>query len=658
MPNQFATAACSCFLAASPWLPIAAQVAEGASAPPSETRGNLVLDGIPALNENLSARLENYLQSRQASFVDWLPDGSLLIATRFADTEQLHRVAAPLGAREQLTWYGEPVNSARVPQVANAAGFAFLKDRGGDENSQVYFYRFADRSARLLTDGKSLHGDLQWSPDGKRVAYYGNDRDGVSYDIYVAEPASAALPRLVVNGNRATWYPLGWSPDGTRLLLLHYVSISEAYLYAADVASGALTAIDAGNGKERIGIDAAKFAPDGRGVYLVSDKGSEFRQLRYYDLSSARSRVLTERIPWDITAFDVAADGRYVAWVANVDGLSRLTVEDTAQQSDLVLPAMPAGVITTPRFDRGGRRLAFSLESALSPRDVFVLDLERSALVRWTQSEAGPVDASRFVAAELLRFPSWDRVNGKPRQIPAFVYRPATPGPHPVLINIHGGPESQYRPTFDAWTQFLVNELGFVVVAPNVRGSSGYGRTYLALDDAILRQDAVRDVGALLVWLGLQADVDRARIFVAGGSYGGFMSLASLVAYGDRLRGGIDVVGISNFATFLENTSAYRRDLRRAEYGDERDSRMRAYFAEISPLNNAAAIRSPLFVVQGLNDPRVPAAQSEQLVAIVRAHGGEVWYLAAKDEGHGLRKKSNRDFYLKTAATFLDRLSK
>jgi dipeptidyl aminopeptidase/acylaminoacyl peptidase len=265
------------------------------------------------------------------------------------------------------------------------------------------------------------------------------------------------------------------------------------------------------------------------------------------------------------------------------------------------------------------------------------------------------VNPLEFVPAELVRFPTFDRVNRKPREVPAFVFKPRTPGPHPVLIDIHGGPESQAVPVWSPFTQFLVKEMGFAVIAPNVRGSSGYGRTYLDLDNGENREDAVKDIGALLVWIGAQKDFDAKNVFVSGGSYGGYMSLATLVNFGDRLRGGIDVVGISNFVSFLESTSAYRRDRRRPEYGDERLPKMRAFLQRISPLTNAARITKPLLVVQGLNDPRVNASESQQMVAKIRARGGEVWYLAARDEGHGFRKKTNRDFYQKAIVTFLEK---
>ena len=239
----------------------------------------------------------------------------------------------------------------------------------------------------------------------------------------------------------------------------------------------------------------------------------------------------------------------------------------------------------------------------------------------------------------------------------AYVYRPST-APCPVVIYVHGGPEDQYRPVWDPFVQYLVRELGYAVVAPNVRGSSGYGKSFLALDNGVLREDAVRDIGSLLVWIGAQPAFDRAHVAVMGASYGGYMTLASLVSYGERLSGGVDAMGISNFVTFLRNTAPYRRDLRREEYGDERDPAMRTFLDRISPLSNAGRIRKPLLVVQGLNDARVPASESEQLVWRVRAGGGEVWYLIAKDEGHGFRNKGNHDVYLQTAAAFLMKLAK
>ena len=636
--------------------------------------GNLVLEGVPQRDAVLAEKLARYQNGRQAKFLDWLPDGSMLVATRFADADQVHRVASPLASREQLTFYPEPIGTARAAQVPNADGFVFLKDRGGDENDQIYYYRNSDKSTRLLTDGKSKNGTPVWAHDGKRLAFYSNARDGVSYDIYVLDVESNTAPRLAIGGQNDTWYVLDWSADDTKLLLWRYVSINESYLFVADVATGMVTPLDGSdddkrrngrangrskpNGNGKVGIAAAKFAPDGRGVYLISDEDGEFRALRYYDPITHDQRRVSPDLNWDVDDFAVSADGRYVAYVINEDGRSRLTVLDNQMKLELAPPNVPDGRLSDLEFDKAGKRLAFSAESAQSPRDAYVLDLTKNAIERWTRSEAGPVDTNTFVAPELVHYPTWDRAGSTQRMLSAYLYRPKSAGPHPVLIDIHGGPESQYRPGYEAFFQFLVNELGYAVIAPNVRGSSGYGKTFLKLDNGLLREDSVKDIGALLVWIGVQPMLDRDRAVVMGGSYGGYMTLASLVSYSDRLRGGVDVVGISNFNTFLTNTSAYRRDLRREEYGDERDPKMRAFFARISPFNNSTSIRRPLLVVQGLNDPRVPSTESEQMVARLRANGGEAWYLAAKDEGHGFRKKSNRDFYLETTAMFLEKLAK
>jgi len=633
--------------------PPAPPPARTAPLPQRREHGNLLFDNIPAPDPALAARLFRYLQSRQATLLDWLPDGSLLIATRFGDTEQVHRVAAPLQGREQLTFYPEPVNFARAAQ--SGGGFAFLKDKGGDENSQVY-YRSADGSVRELTHGDFIHGSPVWAHDGKRLAFYGNDRDGASYDVYVADVTSGAAPQLLVGGRQDAWYPLDWSADDGKLLVWRYLSISEGYLYIADVASGALTALDTSGRK--IGIREAKFAPGGRGVYVLSDEDGEYVALRLVDPVTHQMRRITPELGWDVEGFDASADGRYLAYVVNQDGRSRLVVQDTQTHAEVAPAGLPEGVITRISFDRAGHRLGLSVESAAAPRDVYSYDPEHERLERWTTSEPGPLDSHALVAPELIRYPTWDRVAGHPRLLSAYVYRPRNAVHCPVVIDIHGGPESQFRPGWDPFIQFLVNELGYAVVAPNVRGSSGYGKSFLALDNGELREDAVRDIGSLLVWIGAQPAFDRERISVMGASYGGYMALASLVAYGARLRGGIDVVGISNFVTFLTHTSAYRRDLRRAEYGDERDPHMREFLERISPLTSANRIKKPLLVVEGLNDPRVPASESEQLVWRVRAAGGEVWYLVAKDEGHGFRKKANRDAYLETAATFLQRLGR
>jgi dipeptidyl aminopeptidase/acylaminoacyl peptidase len=253
-----------------------------------------------------------------------------------------------------------------------------------------------------------------------------------------------------------------------------------------------------------------------------------------------------------------------------------------------------------------------------------------------------------------VSYETFDSVDGKPRKIPAFVYRPVgMTGKTPVLVVIHGGPESQTRPNFNAFIQYMVQELDVAVVAPNVRGSTGYGKYYVELDIGMKRMDSVRDIGATLDWIARQPSFEPRRVAVYGGSYGGFMSYASMIEYNNRLIAGVSIVGISNFVTFLNNTSGYRRDLRRVEYGDERDAKMREFLQRISPLTNVARIRRPMLIIQGANDPRVPASEASQMLAAIRSNGAEAWYMLAKDEGHGFQKKSNRDAQNAAIAAFL-----
>jgi dipeptidyl aminopeptidase/acylaminoacyl peptidase len=638
-------------------------------APARVEQGNLILDGIPTRDPAESANLARWMESRSASLVDWLADGSLVISTRFGNVAQLHRVRAPLGMREQFTFDVEPISSG-VAHPHDANLLLFRKDQGGNENQQIWLRDLRRGTDRLLTDGKSLNGPPVFAQDGRRIAFYSNLRDGATYDIYVGDTAGTVAPQRVVTGDSSdALYVQDWSMDDRRLALVRYSASTDSQLLIADVATGALTRIEPAplHKGGPMSVGQAKFSRDGRGLYFTSDRGGEFMALHYVDLYTNAFRTLTPDTQWDVERFALSQDGRFIAYTRNEGGFDRLVLHDLSLQADILLPALPAGaVIGSIGFDRAGRQLAVGVETAQAPQDVYVYQITAAAgssavpgvtLARWTQSELGPIDALKLVPAQLVQFPTWDQVAGnRPRMISAFVFKPQTPGPHPVIIDIHGGPESQYRPQWSAFTQYLVNELGYAVVAPNVRGSSGYGRSFLKLDDATLREDSVRDIGALLVWIGMQQDFNRSNVVVMGGSYGGYMTLASLVHYGDRLAGGVDVVGISNFVTFLTNTSAYRRDRRRVEYGDERVPAMRALLQNISPLTNAAAIRKPLLIVQGLNDPRVPASESEQMMAKVRAGGGEVWYLAAKDEGHGFRKKANRDVYLATVAQFLRRL--
>jgi dipeptidyl aminopeptidase/acylaminoacyl peptidase len=440
-----------------------------------------------------------------------------------------------------------------------------------------------------------------------------------------------------------------WSPDDRRLLVGEYLSVNQSRLHLVDVTTGRREELTPRTA-DTVAYGGARFSRDGRGVYLTTDRGSEFQRLAYMDLATRRVEPLTAGIPWDVEEFDLSEDGGALAFVANEAGVSRLYLMDTRTRVARPVAGLPAGVISDLRWRRTAGELAFGVASARSPNDVYSVDAATGRVTRWTESELGGLVAAELAEPALVRWPSFDR-----REITGFYYRPPArfAGKRPVLINIHGGPEGQSRPGFVGRTNYYLNELGVAVIYPNVRGSTGYGKSFVKLDNGMKREDSVKDIGALLDWVARQPELDASRVMVTGGSYGGYMTLAVATNYNDRICCALDVVGVSHFGTFLQNTESYRRDLRRVEYGDERDPAMRAFFDRIAPLNNAARITKPLFVVQGGNDPRVPRTEAEQMVARVKRNGSPVWYLMARDEGHGFRKKGNADFQFYATVMFM-----
>jgi dipeptidyl aminopeptidase/acylaminoacyl peptidase len=575
-----------------------------------------------------------------------------LIKTRFGETNQVHLVEKPMGIRRQITHFQEPVTDVWVSPSSDVNGFLFTKDVGGSELYQIFWHDLGTGEHRMLTDGESRNGDVRWSNGGDRFVFSTTRRNGRDWDLHITSMTNPdhSEPILEEGGN---WEPWDWSPDDSRLLVRKYISINEMELYLLDLETGEL--IPFNPQKDKVAYNGAQFSKDGRGIYFTSDQNSEFRHLRYYDLTSGQVSVLTQDIPWDIGAFVLSKDGRYLAFVANEDGIDRLHILDLQSGGEISCPALPMGRIHSLKFHPDGQRLGLVLNTPQTPGDVYVLHMTSQELVRWTNSETGGLRNEDFVVPEIIRFATFDSLDGQPRTIPSFYYRPAGEGPFPVIIDIHGGPESQARPYFHARRQFWVKEMGIAVFRPNVRGSRGYGKSYLLLDNGYKREGSVRDIGALLDWIEGRPELDSDRVAVYGGSYGGYMVLASMVHYNDRLRAAIDLYGISNFVTFLENTRDYRRYLRRAEYGDERDPRMRDFLERISPVNNAAKITKPMFIYQGLNDPRVPVSESEQMVETIRKNGGQVWYLLATDEGHGLGKRTNRDYFYGAAVLFLEK---
>lgn len=611
-------------------------------APERVTRGNLVMENIPEIPREVRERLRQYQNVRGAGFSDFAPDGGIYITTRFGETNQIHYVAQPMGARRQITFYDERTSGASV-RPDGSGQFLFTRDVGGDEFFQGFLFDpERSRSVQFTTDQIRNQG-FSWSRDGQMIAWAAAGWGDADYTIYMADPADPTTAQEVLQGEGAM-SPVDWSPDGSRLLIGRYFSINEARLYVLDIEQGTLTQI---NPDETNAYGAARFSASGDTIFVVTDEGAEFRRIMEIPVDGGEKRVVAEH-DWDVQAMALSPDGSVIAYTTNEGGISEIYIINGATGERLPGPDLPVGLIGGITFSPDGNRIGFTHSSAASPGDAWVYDLVSGELVRWTQSEVGGLDTSRFSAPQLISFESFDGL-----EVPAFIHRPSGEGPHPVIVSIHGGPEAQARPGFSSTFQYWLQELGAAVVVPNVRGSAGYGNEYVNLDNVFLRENSVRDIGALLDWIATQPDLDENRVVVYGGSYGGYMVLASLVHYSDRLAGGINIVGISNFVTFLENTAGYRQDLRRAEYGDERDPEVREFLESISPANHAHRITAPLFIIQGANDPRVPLSEAEQILAAVREAGGDPWYLVAMDEGHGFARQSNRDFQREAETLFL-----
>lgn len=622
-----------------PLTPAAAQTA----APVATKPAAIEADGIPAVPLTLVEATRPYMEFRTASFLDWDPNSrAMLIATRFGNVAQLHTVAAPGMDRRQISFEAEPLGGVYMP---NDGTLVVRKDVGGNEFWQLYTLK--DGRLTLLTDGKSRNAINAVSADGKLLGYSSTRRNGADSDLYVIDPRDPASNKLVLQVKGGGWGLADFAPGNTAAVVGNYVSVQKSDLYWLDLASGKLTPI--GDHKKAIAHGGARFAPDGT-LWVTSDAGSDFQRLGTLDPKTGKFTPRAPETKWDVESFDIAADGSFIAYIVNEAGISKLRLLDPKTGQSREVTGLPKGVMGGVKIAPWGE-IGVTVSSARVPTDAFSVDPKTLAVKRWTESETGGLDPARNVEPELVEVKSFDG-----EAVSGFLYRPDPakfPGKRPLIVNIHGGPEGQSTPGFRGRTNYLLNEQGIAVFYPNVRGSTGYGKRFVSLDNGpFLRENSVKDIGAFLDRFQADPAIDAGRMAVQGGSYGGYMCYASAIRYGDRFKAADCIVAISNFVTFLENTQSYRRDLRRVEYGDERDPKQRAKLMEISPLTSVDKLSIPLLVVTGANDPRVPKSEADQMVAAVRAKGRPAWHLVGLNEGHGFGKKENQDYQFWTELQF------
>ncbi|MBX6762626.1 MAG: S9 family peptidase [Rubrobacteraceae bacterium] len=584
--------------------------------------------------ETVARPFHRYLKIRSSYGASWSPDGrSLSFLTDVTGVPQLWEVGVEGGWPEQRTFFEERVLRAEYSPVDGRIVFAM--DAGGNERMQLFVLEGGEERD-LTRMPQAIHNFGGFSPDGSCIAYTATRRNGTDFDVYVQRLDGEPEMVWEVSGYHGV---AGFSPDGGVLLVSRHHSNVDGDLYLLDPGDGKARLLTPHEGEAR--FVSPVFSADGRSIYLATDLGAEFLRLARLDLETLDLEYLTPD-EWDVEEVEVARDGRYVAAVRNVEGYSELLLFD-GEGKKVVGSVLPGGVFGGIAFSPGSDHLALTLTGPDRTPDVWVAELPDGEVRRVTRSSLAGIPRESFVRPRLVRYTSFDG-----REIPAFFYEPKEDGA-PVIVNVHGGPESQARPAFAPVTQYFVHR-GYAVFAPNVRGSTGYGKTYTRLDDVERRMDSVADLAHAAYWL---RENGHEKMAVMGGSYGGFMVLAALTEYPELWDAGVDIVGIANLVTFLENTGSYRRALREREYGSlERD---REFLESISPIYKAERIRVPLMVIHGKNDPRVPVGEAEQIVARVEENGGVVEYLLYEDEGHGLARLKNRlDAYPRIAA-FLDR---
>ena len=630
-----------------------AQPAPATLTPPD----GLVIEGMPPVPARIADAMAPYSQFRRATFRSWHPTKrEMLVATRFGDTDQIHRVSVPGGARTQLTFVagglggGQRASYGATWQQATGGSFVYQKDVGGNEAFQNYRFDLATGQTTLVTDGASRNSLGVWSRAGDRLAYASTRRNSKDWDLYVVNPADPKSDRMIAP-LEGSWDAIDWTPDDKGVLAIQTISVAESYLWRIDVTTGEKTLLTP-KGPQPVSYRGAALARDGKSVYLTTDRESDFLRLARLDPAGGALTVLTDRLSGDVEEFALSPDQTVIAFAVNQDGLSALHLLDVGTGKERPAPKIATGIVTNLRWHRNSVDLAFDFQSPKTPGDVYSLDAKTGRVERWTVSETGGLNPDALADPEIVRWKSFDGLT-----ISGVLYRPPArfSGKRPVMINIHGGPErEQARPTWVGRSNYFLNEMGVAIIYPNFRGSWGFGKKFRDLDNGVLRDNGTKDIGALLDWIAMRPDLDKDRVMITGASFGGYLTLASFVEYNDRIRCAFAGFPISNIVTQLENIEASRRDTRRPEYGDERDPDVRAFLLKVAPVNNADRIRKPLFLAHGQNDPRVPVTESEQMAAAVRKNGTPLWFIVAKDEGHGFARQANGAFLMHAWAFFME----
>ena len=618
---------------------------------------DMVHDGVPPVPASVPASTFRYMLYYSSSFIGWDPiKPEPLVTGYFGGSFHAGRVPNPGEPPEFFTPL--PDGYAEIHYAPSGKYFLYVKGEG--TQPQMYRYDIDSKTSTMLTDGKSRNLYPIWSSSAKWIAYSSSQRDGIDVDVYVMDPLDPKTSRMVAELKGGAWAPFAWSPDDRRLVLSEARSWGETYLWLLDIENGKMTPLTPPEGGQ-VAFNGSYvfFSKDGKGIYMSTDRGSEFERLAYLDLATGKLRFLTEGIPWDVDEFALSPDGNFLAFVANEDGIGRLHVMDTRSFKELPVPDLPGsgvvqagvGVVPGLQWHRSLPYVAFMFNSTKSPPELFSLNIASGKIERWTRAGKA-VQTADLREPELIKWKSFDG-----RTIPGYLYLPPESfvGKHPVIIDLHGGPTFQFRPAFREADNYFNNALGIATIYPNVRGSSGYGKTFKTLDDGLRRLDATRDVGALLEWIAGRPDLDARRVMLRGASYGGYLALSAASLYSDSILGVISNVAPTNLATFIDRTYNSDKDVWRSEMGDERDKKTREFLERIAPANNAGKMTKPLLLIVGGKDGMESVAETERIVSTLKKNRVPVWYLLAKNEGHGFSGTENYEYEFDSEILFTRR---
>jgi len=610
--------------------------------------GNIKSIGVPSIPDSLSREVLPYLNIYGLPLAGWNPDKREIWLKGISSSTWVVSVSNPGAAPQSSSIHIKSSGIYDIYFQPQAKYLAYTQDTDGDESFQLHVYEISTGKSWQLAGGRSRNTEPVWSNRGDRIVYSSSPVGTAGVNLRVTNALDAKTDRLLAQSSGTYFKAYDWSPDDEEVVFCDFKSNTVSTLWLVKVADGSKELLSPKSDQAAL-YDYPQFSKDGSGVYVVTDHDSDVRRLAYIDLTSRALSYLQSDPKWDVDEFQVAPNGKVLAYVVNEGGISKLHVLNLVTKEEVPVDTLQPGIVSDLKWNQNSTDLAFNFKSPQAPNDVLSVNIATGKTELWGQSVKSGMDTAKFSRPVLIRWSSFDK-----RTISGFLYRPPSSfkGKRPVIIDIHGGPEQQYRPGFGYEHNYFIDQLGIAKIYPNVRGSTGFGRAFANLDNGTRREDAVKDIKALLEWIKTQPDLDSDRVLVQGISYGGYLALSTAANYGNQIRGVISESGISNLATFVEHTEGWRRELQRAEFGDEREPKTRAFMERTAPLSHARTLKTPLLIIQGQNDPRVPVAEAEKLVTNTKDRI-PVWFILARNEGHGFVQQDNRDYRLFASILFV-----